>query len=183
MDNDNLGIQSEAPISSGDMYSPQNNFKSSRPKWYRQRRTIIIGVILGVILLGVIIVSIYLYVVSNREEAVYVPICSDEILSEASPLIASNSTTELPVLAKEIQALPGYETDVNCLYIVTFAYTNIGDVENSRKFYDKLAAVYAPEVGYSTKFIVRIPPDDIKRNVESLEQQNKRMYDNIGGPV
>lgn len=106
----------------------------------------------------------------SRDDA----LCSEETITKAAPLIESGKGAELLAIAQEVQALENYETDVNCLYIITSAYINISDAKNSRAYYDKLATTYDPAVGYSPLFGDSINSlATLESSVEFLEEQAK----------
>lgn len=106
-------------------------------------------------------------------------VCSNEIITEAGPLITEGSGSQLTAVAKKVMALPEFDRDPNCLYIVVNSYVNVSDAANGRKYYDKLKVVYDPQAGYSRSFgDTLITPEGLKKNIEYLEAQAKRLKEN-----
>lgn len=88
-------------------------------------------------------------VTHKQQDAKQQAVCSDEILKQASTALAPTKTEQLKPVVTNIQALEGYETDANCLNVVTTYYVNTGDPINAQLYLDKLKAVYDPGKAFS----------------------------------
>lgn len=131
--------------------------------------------IVAVAFLGVGIVSWFLYPKDNAG-----PACSDETITQAADYINNNKLPELRDLSDKIVTTKDYDKDVNCLYIVTTRYIEVGDAENSRKYYDLLASIYDSEAGYSKLFgDTTNDPDQIRQTVEFFEQKASKPTEGV----
>lgn len=103
---------------------------------------------------------------NNRQAAV----CNDEVLTKAAQSLKDNNSKELETLSNEIIAKSGYEQDVNCLYIVTNASIDAGNVEQSRTYLAKLKTAYNPDEGYNPLLGDKAPsPDQLTEVINFLE--------------
>lgn len=104
--------------------------------------------------------------------------CPDALLKEASGLLSDTPQKIQPVITK-IQANNGYDTDVNCLNIVTTYYISIGDIENSVKYLTQLNAIYNPAKGFDRLMGTNIKDQKTLQNeVEFMQQAQKQFQTN-----
>lgn len=103
------------------------------------------------------------------------PKCSYAVLEKSKPLLDPKKISELHAVVDEIEAIPGYDQDANCLYVTLTYYINTSDAVKSREVYDKLANVYDPQEGYETIIVdTAQKPEELKPTVEFLEEQAKQ---------
>lgn len=145
----------------------------------------------AVIALVAIVVLSSLAVYFGREDEQPVadtgPKCTYQMLEAAKPNIKSTkiNTEKLEPQVAEIEQIPGYDTDPNCLYVTTTYYISISDAQKARENYDKLAVVYDKSEGFETVISdVTLSPEELKGSVEFLENQKSEVEQNaLGVPV
>jgi len=114
----------------------------------------------------------YIYI-SNRPSPPEARGCSEQTIRESAGKIAEEKTPELVGTVQYIQRQPGYDSDVNCLYILTTYFISVSDAENARKYLDMLKSIYTPEAGYSDILGDSAPaPDLIEQEVAFIEKIN-----------
>jgi|GEM_PF-1678865 len=107
---------------------------------------------------------------------------SCSVLKEAKPLLDPKKVQELSKVVARIQEVSGYKQDPDLLYVVLTYYINLSDAANARKYYDLLAEVYQPGVGYDPILGSQtLKPEELKVTVMFLEQQNESLKANFGG--
>jgi hypothetical protein len=147
-------------------------------KGHRRFKPIAVAVLVLVIFAGVVA-----YLGRDKEQPIAIPEgpkCSYSVLEKAKPNFDPKNVAKLEPQIHEIEKIPGYDEDPNCLYVSLTYYINISDAAKSREVYDKLTKVYVPSEGYETVIVdVAKKPDVLKPNVEFLEQETAR-YENIG---
>lgn len=115
-----------------------------------------------------------LFVLQQKKTLEKQSVCHQQI-PKAKSLLANPNQRDLLDLAQEIEKIPNYSSDVNCMYIVTQGYISISDAEKSQESYDKLIKVYNTEVGYSSDFgLAVVQPDGLKQNIAFLQQQQSK---------
>lgn len=131
----------------------------------------------------VVLASLVVYFFGRKESPAVVddgPKCTYRMLEAAKPNLSPKNVVKLEKQVREIEAIPGYDTDVNCLYVSLTYYINTSDAGKARELYDKLAAVYDTLEGYETVISdVALPLERLKSEVKFLEEQE----DNIEGFV
>jgi hypothetical protein len=93
---------------------------------------------LWVIFVGLAAGGIYLFAsghwhIKNIGKTGNKPVCSSAILKQAKPNLDPTKAAELSKDVDQITAIPDYQKDANCMYIITSYYVNISDAENSEK--------------------------------------------------
>lgn len=81
-------------------------------------------------------------------------VCSEDIIKEASIVIANTNQASLSDIADKITALGDYDRDPNCLYILLQFSVAAGDATASNNYLAKLEKVYNSAVGFSKAFTV-----------------------------
>lgn len=133
--------------------------------------------ILFVIVAVVIVVGLYSMLTTGKKlpdlDTNTTQGCSYQVLSAAKSKLAPSKVVELRHTIDSIVKLPGYDKDVNCLYVITQYYINISDYRNSKQYYSKLAALYNSDTGYSPAISdVAKDPKTIKPIINFLEKQD-----------
>jgi len=101
--------------------------------------------------------------------------CNQTIITKAAPLIRNQQGVELSQLTHEIMKIPGFDRDVNCLYIVIYSYINLSNGAEARKYYNKLAPIYNPNEGFSQYFGPQVSsPEGLKKQIEFIEKAQSR---------
>jgi type II secretory pathway pseudopilin PulG len=90
-----------------------------------------------------------------------------------------NSKRDLKPLVTKIQALPGYDTDANCLVVVVEYYINLSDAKNSKLYYDKLTTAYAAKGYVAVLKPIARTPTQLKPIVEFLQLQLEESKKNM----
>lgn len=121
--------------------------------------------------------------VTNDDGKKVVVVCRGELLIKAADVLNDSKVAALEPIVQEVQALPNYDQDPNCLNIVTTFYIHISDYKNARSQLDKLEKVYDDDTGFSSKLGNDAKTMIVMRlNVEFLGEQAKRFQDGIGRP-
>ncbi|MGH9857603.1 MAG: hypothetical protein ACRD4B_07155 [Acidobacteriota bacterium] len=108
------------------------------------------------------------------------PKCTYRMLEAAKPNFDAKKVAELEPQVKEIEAIPGYDQDANCLYVALTYYINISDAAKARELFGKLEKAYNPQEGYETVIVdAARTPKELVPTVEFLEKEAVR-YQNIG---
>jgi hypothetical protein len=127
----------------------------------------------------VAVCTVIAYVASRQKTPAVVsdgPRCSYAVLEKAKPALDVNKVAELEPQAKAIEQIDGYDTDVNCLYVVLTYYINTSDGIKARELYNKLVAVYDPAEGYETVIRdVTKTQEELKGEVEFVEKEAARV--------
>lgn len=140
-----------------------------------------------IVFLVITIVAVTLVVLARPEKPTPVakdgPKCTYQTLEKAKPNLSYKKIQKLQPSVAEIEGIQGYDTDPNCLGVVTTYYVLIGDSAKARQAYDKLQAVYDPTEGYATVLAGAVnKPEVLKTRVELLEQQAKLYQQDSKGP-
>lgn len=111
-------------------------------------------------------------------------VCSTKLIRESAPLLQAQDGVGLQSTVKTIEALPGYQSDANCMYIVVSADIYVGDSERSAKNLKQLESVYSSRAGYSAEFGTPVQnPEQLRQTVEFLTQQAALYESNANGAV
>ncbi len=79
-------------------------------------------------------------------------ICSQQVIQEAAAFMGLSKSKQLEPIVARIQQLKDYDSDANCLDIVTTYYAYSGDYKNASTSLDKLEKVYDKQQGFSEFF-------------------------------
>lgn len=153
----------------------------------KQRKKLFL--VLGSVLIGVAVATAVVLVRQSKQDGKgqVSDVCASggmiDKVNEILPYMADTEQSRVQALADEIIATPGYDTSPTCLLVLTKHYFLIGDHVNARKYYDLLAASYNPEVGYGDSISTgpADSPEDLKIQVEGLEEVFKNMSENSRG--
>jgi hypothetical protein len=144
----------------------------------------------AVIVLVVLVVaaSLLAFLAREGEEPVADtgPKCNYQVLEATKPNLNPQKVNvkKLKPQVAEIEQIPGYDTDVNCLYVTAMFYIYTSDVEPARRDYDKLAAIYDAGEGYARPIDSDgLPPERLKSEVEFLEKQAEKVEVFVSPPV
>lgn len=141
------------------------------PKHHSRRKRL---TVFAVVSLVALVVAGGLYVYFSHQSDRQVSVCTNTQLQESSNAINSNETSQLVGTVRDIQQKPGYDSDVNCLYIVTQYHIGITDPANARKYFDMLQKQYNPEVGYAPALGDKVAtPDKLLQAVILVEAISK----------
>jgi hypothetical protein len=144
------------------------------------KRQKITAAALAVVILGAI-AGAALYITRDKPAPPIAPgpKCTYRMLEAAKPNFDPTKVMDLEKQVKEIEAIPGYDADTNCLYVALTYYINLSDPKKSRELYDKLEKTYNPLEGYETIIVdVAQKPEQLKPIVEFLEQQAEMIQQN-----
>ncbi len=122
----------------------------------------------------IIAVSISLLLLRRQHQPpVKQSICYKQI-PKARQLLEKPKGRALLDLGLQIEKIPGYKTDVDCLYIITQGYISISDDIKSRESYKLLVGVYDEKVGYDKQFGGAVTrPDQLDNTIKFFEQRSK----------
>lgn len=106
--------------------------------------------------------------------------CNQQIIEAASPYMNLGYEKQLEPHLEKIKALPEFESDPNCLYIVAMHEAMGGHTEEAKEYLAKLEAVYDEKRGFSPHFndssvSVQKIRDEIER-AESNKEFNKQNH-------
>lgn len=109
-------------------------------------------------------------------------VCSEELLSKAANQLKEDNLEELTSTVQEVEALPDYQKDPNCLGVVTTYYVKSGDAVKARAHYDQLVPLYELVGSYSPTLAGQILlPENMRSAIEFLEKQTQELQNNNGG--
>ncbi|HSX45173.1 MAG TPA: hypothetical protein VLF39_03680 [Candidatus Saccharimonadales bacterium] len=101
------------------------------------------GWVIVICIIVVLLILALLIQDSHRpKKLVKIAPCSDQILQEAAPNLDTTKVTELSKVVDKITAIPNYQSDVNCMYVVTDFYVNLSDIDNADKSLTVLKRLY-----------------------------------------
>ncbi|HTE22434.1 MAG TPA: hypothetical protein VK674_05340 [Candidatus Limnocylindria bacterium] len=108
------------------------------------------------------------------------PKCTYRMLEKARLSLDASKVAKLEPAVGEIEQIPGYDQDPNCLFVVLTYYINISDAAKARELLNKLEKVYTPSEGYETVIVEQAKtPKELRPMVKFLEEEAAR-YKNIG---
>ena len=107
----------------------------------------------------------------------------NDAVTQAVNFLDPSYTPKLAAVVPQIKQQLGYDSDADCLYVLTTYYINISDNKNTKLYYDKLAAVYDPAKGYKNAQLRRVAqtPASLKPTVTFIENQAKEAARNTFG--
>lgn len=144
---------------------------TQKPKRRPMNKKKVVIAVVAVIAVLVLAIGGFLYW-RNQQPKTEVSLCQAQI-DRASKLIKEPKDRELLDLTEQIEKIPNYTTDVNCMYIVTQGYISISDAEKSQESYDKLVKVYKADVGYNSNFGDQVTrPEALKQIIDFLKTQS-----------
>lgn len=124
-------------------------------------------------MLVLLLTFICTFVWQRHKSAVSRSVCYQQI-PQAISLLKNPQGRKLLDLGQQIEKIPGYKSDVNCLYVVTQGYISVSDPDKSRESYNLLTKVYKENMGYNKEFdsVVTLPYqlDEIIKNLEQQSQ-------------
>lgn len=124
-------------------------------------------VTVSVLIIALLIFGVYTFI--NRTPS---RVCSDEIIQQAAGAISENNVENLKSSYDRVIAENKYQTDPNCMYIVTNYFIRTGDYQQSRQSLEELKKVYNQEEGYSPLFGLKAnDPDQLEPIVNFLEER------------
>jgi hypothetical protein len=138
---------------------------------------------LGLAVCGVAIITGVIAAVrraaSTVQEPVAVATVIQPLLKDAQPNLQTTNTAALQVTVAKLQAVTGYQTDQNALYVMVEYYILVGDASQARGALTKLYAVYNSKTGFSpilgkTKTMLQLESD-----VTFIETQAKNFTSNL----
>lgn len=103
----------------------------------------------------------------QKQAVVVSQVCTDDIVKQASPLMADSQTAALGAVVKTIETKENYKGDVNCDYIRVSYYTAIGNVDTAQAALGDMR--FAREAGsqYSLLFNPPVAPvADLQRAID-----------------
>jgi len=160
------------------LYYTQHMNKDAHRKRIKVSMLILSGVlILVAISLGVWYLSSgnIAMVVKNPNQTVVLRtvVCNDSMISRYNDAVQSATIGDydgrLKSVATDVMALPSYEKDSNCLFIVLNYYLHIGDVAKTRQYGDQLISQIDAGNYISGKLIDPVSITDINNGIKSLE--------------
>ncbi|MEO8105388.1 MAG: hypothetical protein ABI602_03575 [Candidatus Saccharibacteria bacterium] len=109
--------------------------------------------------------------------------CSSQTLHEASQVLVPTKVTELGQIVGKIQKNKGYDTDPNCLYVVTTYYINESDSNQARYFVNKLNASYDKSKGLDDSLDpdINLSVVGLNDTVKFLEKSDQQFQQNDRG--
>lgn len=137
----------------------------------RMRGVIACGVVL---ILGGIAWAIY---INNRPSKTINDQCSNRtvrstVYKDINLVLQNKKPDELKIIIDQVQKIPSYEKDQNCLYPIVKYYLLIGDSRKSRELYDMYVKAYISDESYLKIFGPNLEnPVTLKPQVEVLERQ------------
>jgi hypothetical protein len=157
-------------------------FSSVAKKSKTKNLILILTIIFIAFTLSVTLISVIIFM-NNDESVQNNQVCSDTLLERAKPAINPtkvDKTTIFPIV-KEIENLPNYRADVNCMYILVTYYSTSGFAEISKQLLDELKNIYDVNAGYSPIISeVAWTPDKFDNLVESLSKRNNQYTPDVG---
>lgn len=146
-----------------------------------QRRKIYIGFIILLVIGLVVGLGLFL---SPRSNSGPITICAGKptsiVTKDIGPQLALNQVTTIQPIVDEILAAEDYETDLNCMYILTVYYIKTSDPDKARASFTTFEQLYPEQepvsvlLGESTWSI-----EELNQNVGFLEE-NKRNFEQGG---
>lgn len=109
--------------------------------------------------------------VAIQKKAVVVShVCTDDVVKQASPLMASGGLSALGGVVADIEAKSNYQGDANCGYIRTSYYTATGNIDKAQAALDDMR--FAREAGseYSFSFDPPVPPLSELENAIAIQK-------------
>jgi hypothetical protein len=154
---------------------PRKRLISLRPGSARKAALILTGILL-LALIGY--GGYWLYQsVTTRGTGV---VCKRATLEQAGAVLDRSKVEELRPIADNIQKLRRFETDANCLYVVTTYYIYVGDPANSRLYLEKLKSIYDPQKGFSPKLGERVKTiEELEFEVQFVEKADQEFRKSI----
>lgn len=78
--------------------------------------------------------------------------CSNQLIQDVLPYMQDGYARQMQPHIETILALPEFDRDPNCLYIVTLYEANLGNVEQAKRYLAQLEEVYNERRGFSPYF-------------------------------
>lgn len=101
------------------------------------------------------------------------------VLESAAANLDPANVAQLQPFAMQIQNIPFYQTDPNCLYPIVTYYINLGDAKNARANLTQLTLVYNADTGYSSHLgLDAKKPEQLDVIVKGLEDIEKSSQNN-----
>ncbi len=126
-------------------------------------------VVIIILLLLIAAAGYYWYTKQQAAKTAKNPVCTEDILHQADPLLDSAKREELAPLVDNIKSKKNYEKDANCLYIVVTYYVNVVEGKNARTYFEKLKQVYDPNKRFSLTIGSHGGIEDLQAKVEYAE--------------
>jgi len=138
----------------------------------------------GATLLGLVILTAAAMYFGRKEPMPVVisdgPKCSYAVLEKSRPLLDPRKLAELQPVVVQIEQIPGYGQDANCLFVVATYYINAGDGTKAQDALTKLEKAYNPTEGYETVIVeFAKTPKELRPTVDFLVKQAAR-YQKLG---
>ncbi len=106
--------------------------------------------------------------------------CSGDLLRDGlKAMVYPIDEAKFKAVIDKMTAIPGYFSDVNCVYFVTEYYIYMNNTTSARTFVDKLKVLYVQSGGYD-KIIAdqALLPADLEERVSTLESNLKQIIEN-----
>jgi hypothetical protein len=154
------------------------------PRWrFNRKVTVLVSCVILLVVAAALLIGLDLHYknqVAQRRQA---------LVTEAVPILNDRaSLTKLAPIITEIKQQPGYDHDVDCLYVLTMYYIQNSESANAKVYYDKLAENYNAKEGYSNPALKNAQtPSQLKSLVEftailKQEAQQNVFYAPSGKP-
>ncbi len=101
------------------------------------------------------------------------PVCAEDLLHQAEPLLDSSKREQLKPLVDNIKSKKNYDKDANCLYIVVTYHVNMAEGKNARKYFEQLKQIYDPNKRFSLTVGKHGGIEDLQLQVEYAEAREK----------
>jgi hypothetical protein len=144
--------------------------------------------IAGLTVAGLVVLSaLALYFGRNNKQPVAIPEgpkCGYQMLQKAKPNLDPKkvNVAKLEPQVQEIEQIPGYDQDPNCLFVALTYYIHISNAEKAKELFGKLERTYDPAEGYETVIVdVAQSPKELKPTVEFLQEQTKEFHGSFSG--
>ena len=103
----------------------------------------------------------------QKQAVVVSQVCTDDIVKQASPLIASGELSALSGVVGSFEGKANHKGDANCDYIRVAYYTAIGNVETAQNALDDMRFAWEAGSQYSLSFNPPVPPvEDLQRAID-----------------
>lgn len=111
------------------------------------------------------------------------PKCSPQILRKARGSLDPTRLGYLEPTVREIEAIPGYDQDPNCLAVVLTYYMNSTNLQKSEEVFTKLEQTYDADTGYNAALGGDVkPPQELKKMLEAMRKQIPSGFSETGAP-
>ncbi len=142
--------------------------------------------IIVAILLIIVVFSFYGYSlfvgkkIAENTKPIAMSVCSkdEKLITEVAKARDTNDIKYLAKLSEQIQAIPNYNSDPNCIYALLQYSLAVGDSKKSRQQYNEYAKLYTVSSDKYRQTGNNLPGEDLSERVKIIEESYNMQIQN-----